>query len=130
MSSNRVVVIGATNRPEKLDDALIRPGRLDTMAYIGIPDAAARKEIFAIQQKAMNWEVTDSEIDLAVALTEGYTGAEVVQVCQKAGFMSIERDEKDYFIRMVDIEKSISKTKPRITQAMIEKYLKFESSRK
>lgn len=78
LSSNRVVVIGATNRPERLDDALIRPGRLDTMAYIGLPDDSARKEIFQIQQKLMNWDVTDESIDLAVAQTSGYTGAEIV----------------------------------------------------
>lgn len=48
LSSNRVVVLGATNRPERLDDALIRPGRLDTMAFIGLPDDEARLEILKI----------------------------------------------------------------------------------
>lgn len=78
----------------------------------------------------MNWEVSEEELHKGVELTEGYTGAEIVQVCQKAGFMSIERDENDYFIRWVDLEKSISESKPRITEVMIQKYLKFESSRK
>ena len=130
LSSNRVVVIGATNRPESLDDALIRPGRLDTMAYIGLPDSGARKDIFDIQKKSMNWEMSDEEMQQAVDLTNGYTGAEIVQICQKAGFLSIERDEKDYFIRWEDLLKSIKDSKPRITSIMIEKYRIFESSRK
>lgn len=115
LSSNRVVVIGATNRPDILDDALIRPGRLDTMAYIGLPDEGARRDIFAIQRKTMNWEIQESQIDEAVKLTAGYTGAEIVQICQKAGFYSIDRDESDYFIRWEDLQKSIKNSKPRIT---------------
>lgn len=130
LSSNRVVVIGATNRPDILDDALIRPGRLDTMAYIGLPDEGARRDIFSIQRKTMNWDIEDQQIDEAVKLTAGYTGAEIVQICQKAGFFSIDRDENDYFIRWDDLKKSIQNSKPRITQLMLEKYLKFESSRK
>ena len=100
---NDVVIIGATNRPDTLDDALMRPGRLDELVYIGRPDEVARKSILEIEKKKMKMEDTIDLDKLALDL-KGYTGAEIVQVCRKAGFLSIQRDIEDDFIRSVDFE--------------------------
>ena len=123
-----VIVIGATNRPEALDDALMRPGRLDELVYIGLPDGEARREIFEIQKRTMNFE-EGIDVDNFVSITEGYTGAEIVQVCKKAGFLSIKRDLEDEFIRQDDLSKAVASIKPRITKHMVERYQRFENKR-
>ena len=126
---NDVVIIGATNRPDTLDDALMRPGRLDELVYIGRPDEVARKSILEIEKKKMKMEDTIDLDKLALDL-KGYTGAEIVQVCRKAGFLSIQRDIEDDFIRSVDFEGALQVIRPRITDQAIEEYRKFERQNK
>ena len=58
----RVIVVGATNRPDLLDVALTRPGRIDRMIYVGIPDLETRKAIFALQ---LEGKVCDPNIDVS-----------------------------------------------------------------
>lgn len=62
----RVVVVGATNRPDLLDSALIRPGRIDRMIYVGLPDEISREDIFriALKNKSCALDVDVSKIDL------------------------------------------------------------------
>ena len=100
---NDVVIIGATNRPDTLDDALMRPGRLDELVYIGRPDEIARKSILEIEKRKMKMDDSIDLDKLAIDL-KGYTGAEIVQVCRKAGFLSIQRDIEDDYIRGDDFE--------------------------
>jgi len=78
-----VIVLAATNRPEILDPALMRPGRLDTILYVGPPDLPARREILQIRSKRM---VIAPDVDLEqLALDmEGYSGAELVHLCDEA----------------------------------------------
>ena len=90
----RVFVLAATNKPETLDPALLRPGRLDSVLYVGLPDFEARQEILKIRMHRM---AIDDDID-AVALaevTEGYSGAEMVSICHKAGYAALE-DQINY----------------------------------
>ncbi len=85
----RVFVLAATNRPETLDPALLRPGRLDTVLYVGLPDFEARLEIIKMRLGKM---AIDDDIDavLLAGATEGYSGAEVVSICHKAGYAALE----------------------------------------
>ncbi|KAF8454503.1 P-loop containing nucleoside triphosphate hydrolase protein [Terfezia claveryi] len=78
-----VIVLAATNRPDILDLALLRPGRLDTILYVGPPDLPARREILQIRSKRM---VISPDVDLGqLAIdTEGYSGAELVHLCDEA----------------------------------------------
>ncbi len=88
-----VKVIGATNRLDILDHAVVRPGRLDRLIEVGLPDEEGRKEIFKVHTKKMNMQkVKMSEL---VKLTEFFSGAEVRAVCTEAGYFAI-RESRDY----------------------------------
>ena len=87
-SQNRVIVIAATNRPDVLDKAIIRPGRFDELVYVGLPDDEARAEILRIHMKGMQTS-EDVQIEWMVAQSKGYTGAEINQVIREAAMQSI-----------------------------------------
>ncbi len=85
---NGVLVLGATNRPDILDPALLRPGRFDIQIAIPLPDLAGRREIFQIglRDKPLAEGV---QIDALADATEGFTGAEVRAVCTRAAWAAI-----------------------------------------
>ncbi|KAI4246474.1 MAG: hypothetical protein L6R42_009877, partial [Xanthoria sp. 1 TBL-2021] len=80
-----VFVLAATNQPQILDPALLRPGRLDTSLYVGLPDYQTRSEIVAIETRKMSLGPDFDAAQLAKA-AEGYSGAELVDICQQAGY--------------------------------------------
>ncbi|KAK9798565.1 hypothetical protein WJX73_009162 [Symbiochloris irregularis] len=96
MSSKKTVfIIGATNRPDIIDSALLRPGRLDQLIYIPLPDDPSRKAIF---QAALRKSPVDPgvDIDLLVRFTNGFSGADIVEICQRSCKYAIrENIEKD-----------------------------------
>ena len=83
-----VKIIGATNRPDILDDALLRPGRFDRIIDVGLPDVEARTQIFTIHIGHMNVEKKVSARKLA-EMTEGLSGAEIKNMCTEAGMLAI-----------------------------------------
>jgi transitional endoplasmic reticulum ATPase len=85
---HNIVVIAATNRPDIIDPALLRPGRFDRLIYIGTPGEETRREIFKIHT---NKERLSGEVDLnALAQrTENYTGADIAAVCNEARMLAI-----------------------------------------
>ena len=93
---DNVKIIGATNRPDILDTALMRPGRFDRIVEIPIPDPEARVEIFEIHTRTMNLQGEVSFERLA-ARTDGATGADIKAICTEAGMFAI-RDERDYVV--------------------------------
>jgi len=78
-----VVVIAATNRPDIIDQALLRPGRFDRLLYVPPPDLEARKQIFRIRTKKTPLD-EDVELDGLARRTDGYTGADIASVCNTA----------------------------------------------
>lgn len=84
---DKVKIIGATNRPDILDSALIRPGRLDRLIEVGLPTADARLEILKVHTKKMSLRQVDLK-DIA-ARTEQFSGAELKAVCTEAGYAAI-----------------------------------------
>ncbi|MBE0519267.1 MAG: AAA family ATPase, partial [Thermoplasmata archaeon] len=92
-SLHNVVVIAATNRPDIIDPALLRPGRFDRMVYIGPPDLAARKEIMRIHTKGKPLD-DDVDLDKLASKMENYTGAEISAVCNEAVMLAI----RDYVL--------------------------------
>lgn len=101
-----VKIIGATNRIDLLDPALLRPGRFDRVLEIPAPDAKGRESIFKIHVCKMNVAKEVSLTELA-NLTEGATGAEIKAICTEAGLFSI-RDDRDMITRS-DFIKAIGK---------------------
>ncbi len=89
-SLHNVIVIAATNRPDIIDSALLRPGRFDRLVYIGYPDLQARKNIFFIHTKGKPM-AEDVSLDELAKVTEEYSGADVAAVCQEAVMNSIRR---------------------------------------
>ncbi|RLB26777.1 MAG: AAA family ATPase [Deltaproteobacteria bacterium] len=83
-----VMVIGSTNRPDLVDEALMRPGRLDKIIYVPYPDSESRREIFEVHTRNMNLD-KDVKIDELVKSTEYYTGADIAAVCREAGMNAI-----------------------------------------
>ena len=95
-----VKIIGATNRVDILDPALLRPGRFDRMIDFPIPDEVARKAIFRIHSRPLNI-AEDLNIKKLVDLTEGCTGADIKAICTEAGMFAIRKEsdtinEKDF----------------------------------
>jgi proteasome regulatory subunit len=104
--TSNIKIIGATNRPDILDEALLRPGRFDRIIDIGLPDIEGRTEIFRIHTSYMN---IDGHIDvkLLATMTDGATGAEIKSICTEAGMLAI-RDGRDC-VTVTDFDKAKSK---------------------
>jgi transitional endoplasmic reticulum ATPase len=101
---NDVLIIGATNRLDIVDSALLRPGRFDRIIEVPKPDAKGRRHIFEIHAKKKPLE---SNVDLAkiVDTTDGYTGAEIAAVCDRAAFSALKRyvDDKKKSVKEIKI---------------------------
>jgi transitional endoplasmic reticulum ATPase len=115
-----VVVIAATNRPDILDPALLRPGRFDRLIYVPLPDARAREEIFKIHLKGKPLD-KDVDIQKLVSLTEGYTGADIAALCNTAAMIAL-RDFLNKYPNPEEAKKHADELK--ITTAHFEEALK------
>ena len=83
-----VVVMATTNRPDLVDDALVRPGRLDRHVHVAVPDEAARREIFAVHTR--DRPLTDGvDLEDIAARTRGYVGADIEAVCNEAAAAAV-----------------------------------------
>lgn len=88
-----VLVLAATNRPDVLDPALLRPGRFDTVLYVPPPPLSARRQILAINTRHGAFGALD--LDELASKTEGFSGAEIVEVCNRAVGSWTEREAED-----------------------------------
>lgn len=89
-SKKNVFVIGATNRPEQLDNALCRPGRLDTLVYVPLPDEASRIGILKAQLRKTP-VASDVNIEYIASRTHGFSGADLGFVTQRAVKLAIKQ---------------------------------------
>jgi transitional endoplasmic reticulum ATPase len=89
-SLHNVIIIGATNRPDMMDPALLRPGRFDRMIKIGTPDLGARKEILKVHAKGKPL-ASDVDLNEIAKRTDGYTGADLAAVVNEATMSIIRR---------------------------------------
>ncbi len=113
-----VVVIAATNRPDIVDPALLRPGRFDRLVFIPPPDTEARKRILEVHTRKMPLEGVDL-VTLAEK-TVGYTGADIENLCREAG-MSAIRDNSDV-VKMKHFEEALNIVKPSLDEETIKYY--------
>ena len=127
-AEDRIIVVGATNVPHMIDPALLRPGRFDKLIYMPLPDREGRKEIFKVYLKKMKIS-KDVDIDRLADLTEGYTGADIKNVCEEASRLAAERAlKKKRFIpvSMSDFEVVLRRVKPSVSYEELEKYELFK----
>lgn len=101
-----VRVVGATNRVDILDHALLRPGRFDRIIYFPIPDDEARGRIFKVHIKKLNI-VNNINIKMLIKMSEGATGADIKAICTEAGMFAIRNNQ--YCIREEHFVKAINK---------------------
>ncbi|GAA6055469.1 hypothetical protein JCM3770_002843 [Rhodotorula araucariae] len=118
---NGVVVVAATNRPDVIDPALMRPGRLDRILYVSPPDLEARKHIFRIQfaKMAVHDEVN---VDELAALTDGCSGAECTSICQDAALTAMNEDMNTPNVRREHFVQAAQSVRRRITPEVIQEY--------
>lgn len=124
-----VTIIAATNRPDVIDDALMRPGRIDRILYVPPPNDDARKQIYINNFKKMSVD-KDISIDLLVKMTEGYSGAECVQLCQEAAICALDEDISAEYIKMKHFEQGYSSIKRQIIPEMLEYYDSYKQKSK
>ncbi|KAJ3164659.1 hypothetical protein HDU88_005087 [Geranomyces variabilis] len=121
-----VTVVAATNRPDIIDSALLRPGRIDRVLYVGPPDEASRLEIFRIGTARMAC-ATDVDPRVLSHLTDGYSGAECVAVCQDAAMAAMEENVEAEKVYLRHFHKAVRSVTPRITNEMIRFYDDFRT---
>lgn len=121
-----VLVLAATNRPQALDPALLRPGRFDKLIYVKPPDKAARASIFC-KFVAVRNAAPDVDVEALAGKTEGFSGAEIAKICSGAGLEALRRDSLEeggqmLGITMEDLLSEIGKTGRMITPDMLAAY--------
>lgn len=119
-----VVVIGATNRPDLLDSALLRPGRFDRIVLVSIPDAKSRKEVFKLHTKKMPL-AKDVKLDELVPKTEGYVGADIESVCREAAMLALRDDMTARDVKMKYFLEALKKVKPSASKDIEAMYAQF-----
>ncbi|XP_030000982.1 ATPase family protein 2 homolog [Sphaeramia orbicularis] len=120
-----VTVLAATNRPDMIDKALMRPGRLDRIVYVPLPDAPTRREIFSLQFRNMPVAANVSLDDL-VSQTDKYSGAEITAVCREAALLALQEDIKARHIEARHFESALNTVKPRIPDSLIQSYISYQ----
>ena len=101
-----IIILAATNRPDILDPALLRPGRFDRQIVIGVPDIKGREEIFKIHSR--NKPLADDVTPAILARrTPGFTPADIENLLNEASLITARRNGR--FIRMEEIEEAITK---------------------
>lgn len=135
-----VLILAATNRPEAIDPALLRPGRFDQVLYVGPPDLPAREAVFAVHLRGLAL-AADVDVPALARLADGYSGAEIKAICNEAGLAVLDRhhdgggdDGDDHQrdnggassprleIAMADLVAALHKTPRNVTRDMIDGY--------
>lgn len=129
-SLKRVTVIAATNRPDVIDKALLRPGRIDRILYVGPPDELACEEIFRIELRRMAHNADDESIrELGqLAHKRGLSGAEITAVCREAAMLAMEEDIDAQQVDKRHFKTCVDRFKPRITSEMLQFYRNYEKN--
>jgi SpoVK/Ycf46/Vps4 family AAA+-type ATPase len=134
--TKRVLVVGATNRPDLLDYALTRPGRIDKMIYVGVPDYDSRYQIFQITLQNKSCDHDNINMDQLAEMSDGYSGAEIVAICRDASLLALEEKMIDHdmehvtqtnlpIITMQHLIKAMEYMPQQITQSMLDFYQAF-----
>ncbi|MBN2518738.1 MAG: AAA family ATPase, partial [Candidatus Altiarchaeota archaeon] len=116
-----VIVIAATNRPDLVDPALLRPGRFDKIILVPAPDEKARRSIFEVHTR--NMPTGKIDFDSLVKRTEGHTGADIEALCREAAFLAISEKKKK--VEQSHFTEALKKTKPSVSEMELNIYEKY-----
>ncbi|GAB6027297.1 hypothetical protein CHUAL_001580 [Chamberlinius hualienensis] len=119
-----VTVVAATNRPDKIDKALLRAGRFDRIVYVPLPDQKTREDIFRIQFQKIP-VADDVSVEYLASQTNEYSGAEIVAVCNEAGLKAMSENFDTENLKASHFEIALTKIKPRTYKKMIRFYEEY-----
>src|SRR5690606_8470301 len=105
-TDNGVIIMAATNRPDVLDSALLRPGRFDRQILIDKPDRLEREEIFKVHTRNLILS-DDTNLEVLASQTPGFAGAEIANVCNEAALLAARQDKEA--VTMEDFEQAIDR---------------------
>ncbi len=126
-----IIIIGATNRPDMVDTALLRPGRFDRIILTSVPDKKARLEILKVHTKGMPLKEVD--LDYLAEQTEGFVGADIEALCRESAMLALRQDMKAKTITADHFEQALMKVAPSVTKDVEQMYIalqdKFKAAR-
>jgi transitional endoplasmic reticulum ATPase len=120
-----VTIIGATNRPDMLDPALLRPGRFDRIILADIPDESSREKIFEVHTKNTPL-AKDVKIKEVVKMTDGFVGADIESLVREAALHALRVDMKSEKVSRKDFDEAFKKVKPSVSRESAQRYKKIE----
>lgn len=116
-----VVVIGATNRPNLIDPALLRPGRFDELIYVSVPNEAGRRRILDIHTAKMPL-ADDVDLDAIARRTERFTGADLEDLVRRAGLFALRESLENQTVDAGNFEKALDDTRASVTPEIEREY--------
>ena len=134
---NNVLVIGATNRPDMIDSAILRPGRFDKILLVGAPEDEGRLQILKIHTK--NMPIGDGKKEFAFEKkeeflkeiskkTSGYTGADLEALAREAALISLRESKEAKFVKPEHFEEALKRVQPSVSKPILEVYKKIEDN--
>ncbi|MBS3794498.1 MAG: CDC48 family AAA ATPase [Candidatus Thorarchaeota archaeon] len=120
-SLQNVLVVGATNRADILDPAVLRPGRFDSVVYVPPPDEDARVEIFEVHTRDMPL-TEDVDLRELAKMTKGFSGADIEGLCREAAMTAVRKDWKAKPVEMKHFKSAMDEVKPSISAEDKERY--------
>jgi transitional endoplasmic reticulum ATPase len=124
-----VVVIGATNRPNLIDPALLRPGRFDELIYVPVPNEEGRRHILGIHTKGMPL-AGDVDLDALAARTDRFTGADLEDLVRRAGLLALRDSIEAKDVGMAEFERALKETRASVTAEMERDYEQIQANLK
>ncbi|MBT4166387.1 CDC48 family AAA ATPase [archaeon] len=123
---SNVIVVGANNRPDMLDAALLRPGRFDRILLVGSPSKEGREKIFKIHTKNMPL-AKDVKVDKIIEMSEGYVGADIESMVREAAMLALRESIGSKEVKMKHFEEALKKVGGSVSKADIDKYRRIET---
>ena len=127
LTLQNVLVIAATNRPDIIDPAVLRPGRFDRRVYVPAPDDEAKLKILKITTEGMPLE-EGVDLNVLVSKMSGYSGADIESVTREAAINALRRDTETSIVTTADFENAISEMVPSVTPDMEKWYMDISKS--
>ncbi len=124
---NDILIIGATNRPDMLDPALLRPGRFDRILLVNAPEEEGRKMILDIHTKKMPLAKNVKMKEVAKK-TIGYTGADLEALVREAAMLALREDMSSKEVKKKHFDEALKKIKPSVTKSTLDVYKKVEEN--
>ncbi len=116
-----VTVIAATNRPDMIDPAITRPGRIDRSLEVEVPEIEGRKKIYEVHTGDM--PLADGvDLEKLARMSDGYVGSDIESVCREAGMFALRRDTESDEVKMEDFEDALEEVRPTATDENREHY--------